>query len=383
MIKPLHILLTLMSAWLLTSCHDTIHIHPVEDPGINEKAFLTLRVDNSAPQLGAVIDYTIYPPVIVYSQDLPENVLARAEAVDADKHSPIVQRAYSLAEAFDRIAPYDLDGDQWELHIKYELYSGTADQVGKGLIAPFSVNDVTCRADEINPEYTLEIPFGSVTVVAVAHIVPAGTRGDWFFDTSTLKNISCNIDRRQGEHDNVYRDCFVAGMEFIIEPTGIDGNVQHVETILTRPQGRYLVLADDYEQYLSIAKTDLDHTTSHIHYPSYINVAYSVLDRRPTSSSYDFGYDTAPTITYADNKPYARLGDDWSFVNGNRSNFNIDITVRDKTCGDVISNNPGILVPVFPGRVSLVVGHWLTDEAEGGGGVSIDPAFTDEIVIRF
>lgn len=383
MIKPLHILPAILSTLVLTSCHDTIHIHPVEESDINEKAVLTLRIDNSAPQLGAVIDYTIEPPVIVYSEDLPENVLARVEQADGDKHSAIVQRAHTLAEAFNEIAPYNLDGDLWELHIKYELYAGTADMVRKGLLKPFRVDDVPFRADKADPEYAVDVPFGTVTVVAVAHIVPTGTDGDWFFDTTTLKNISCNVDKRQGEHDNVYRDCFTVSKEFIIEPTGIDGNIQHVEATMTRPQGRYLVIADDYGEYLEIAQTDLTHTDSYIHYPSYINVAYSVIDSRPTASSYDFGYNFTPSLTYADSEPYARLGDDWSFVNGNRSNFNINITVRDKTDAGVISDNPGILVPVFPGRVTLVVGHWLTDDAEGGGGVSIDPDFTDEIVIHF
>jgi len=358
-------------------------MHPVEEPDINEKAILTLRVDNSAPRLGAIIDYTIQPPVIVYSDDLPDNTPARAGTDDTEAYSSIIQRAHSLAEAFDEIAPYDLDGDLWELHIKYELYAGTADQVKKGLIKPFRVNDINYRADEIAPEHSVEVPFGNLTVITVAHIVPAGTEGDWFFDTSTLNNVSCRVDKRQGEHDNVYRDCFVSCKEFLIEPTGIDGNVQHVETTLTRPQGRYLVIADDYEQYLGIAQTDLTHTSSYIHYPSYINVAYSVPDSRPTASSYDFGYDFTPALTYADNEPYARLGDDWSFVNGYRSNFNIDITVRHKSDNNTISNNPGILVPVFPGHVTIVVGHWLTDDAEGGGGVSIDPDFTDEIVIHF
>jgi len=41
-------------------------------------------------------------------------------------------------------------------------------------------------------------------------------------------------------------------------------------------------------------------------------------------------------------------------------------------------------VPVFPGRVTFVVGRWLTKINEsGGGGVSIDPGFSDEIIIQF
>jgi len=67
----------------------------------------------------------------------------------------------------------------------------------------------------------------------------------------------------------------------------------------------------------------------------------------------------------------------------------ITTTVSDKDDNHVISHNPDILVPVFPGRVTLVVGHWLTENGNNGGGggndegVSIDPDFTDEIIVGF
>lgn len=391
MIRILYIFWGISVMLGLSSCHKTIHIHPWEEPTADEKAMLTLRIDNSAPRLGAVIDYTVFPAVIIYSDDLPENVAAHARhAASASDENPdtqkfLLQRAHSLAEAFDEIAPYVLDGDKWELHLKYEVYAGTAEQVKKGFVTPFHCDDIKYRADVSYPEHDVEVelPFGNVTVMAVAYIVPAGVEGDWFYKTGPLYNLICDIDKRQGEHDNVYRDCFVAGQEYRIEPTGIDGNVQHITATLTRPQGRYMVIADDYETYLNIAGAEITDAASHIYYPSYINTAYSVFDRMPIASSYDFGYDFNPSLAYADDFPYVRLGDDWSFVNGNRSNFNIDITVSDKKDDRVINHNPGILVPVFPDRVTLVIGHWLTKINEGGGGVFIDPDFTDEIVIHF
>jgi len=366
-------------------------MHPTEAPVVNEKALLTLRIDNSTPRLGAVVDYTISPAVIIYSDDLPETAVAHARSAvntgnkTADEYAALLQRARSLAGAFDKIAPYILDGDKWELHLKYELYAGTAEQVKKGIVSPFYSHDVKYRADVLSPEHDVEVelPFGSVTVVAVACIVPVSIDGDWFFNTTTLNDLVCNIDRRQGEHDNVYRDCFIVGQEFFIAPTGTEGNVQHISATLTRPQGRYLIIADDYEKYLNIAHAELANSMSYIYYPSYINVAYSVLDRRPTDSAFNFGYSFVPILAYADDMPYVRLGDDWSFVNGDRSNFNIDIIVKDKRDNSAISSDSGILVPVFPGRVTLVVGHWLSQVHEGGGGISIDPNFTDEIVIHF
>lgn len=178
----------------------------------------------------------------------------------------------------------------------------------------------------------------------------------------------------------------MAGQQFSVLPSAdADGNVQHFKATLTRPQGRYMTIADDYETYLQFAGADLDNVSSHIHYPSYINVAYSPLTGMPIASSYDFGYDHTPSLLHVDRAPYVRLGDDWSFVNGNRSNFNINITVHDNDADRVVNHNSNIAVPVFPGRVTLVLGHWLTEFSEngGGGGVVVDPDFTDEIVVRF
>lgn len=375
-------------AWSLlgaASCHQTIHIHPDGAPGAGEKVRLTLHVDNDAPQLGAVIDYTVTPAVIIYADDLPQQAVERAQARARAEHSEPLQRAHALADALDRIAPYELDGDHWELHLKYAIYAGTADQVRQGAAALFYSREAVYRADTFHPEHDVEVelPFGDVTLLAVAHIVPAGTEEEWFFVTTDPCNLACDMDRRQGEHDNLYRDCFVVGEEYRIEPTGIDGSERRITATLTRPQGRYIVVADDYETYLGIAATDLTQAVSHVHYPSYINVAWSVLSGTPVASAFDFGYDCCPALGYVEEAPYVRLGDDWSFVHGERSDIPVDVTVSDREAGRVVSHNAGILAPLFPGRVTLVVGHWLTEVKGDGGGVLIDPDFSDEIIVHF
>lgn len=374
--------LTLSS--LLSGCHETIHIHPWES---NESVKLRLKVSNDAPKLGAIIDYTLDPPVIVYSDEVPEKAMGRSPGeskIDGDKFQSLESRARSLSDAFDQIAPYELDGDNWELHLKYEIYAGTFDDVRAGRSLIHRATKVL-RADDSHPVHDVEIdlPFGPVTVVAVGHIVPAGHDGDFFYETSTLHTIISNIEKRNGEFDNIYRDCFVTARQFFTEPTGIDGHVQYLEAVMTRPQGRYIVLADDYEDYLGVSNVGLDEAKGSIYYPSYINIAYSLLSNMPVASGFNFGYDSGLILTQADDRPYVRLGDDWSFVNGDRSNFNVDIFVKDRSDDAIISKSPGVMVPIFPDMVTLVVGHWLTEKAEGGGGVMVDPNFSDEIVLHF
>jgi len=394
--KPfLNLCLAVAVSMTFASCHDTIHIHPWDEPDTKETVHLTLRIDNRAPRLGAVVDYTVEPPVISYSDDLPDGAVKRIAARNDEPRGgnytanrvEAASRALALAEVFEHIAPYDLDGDKWDLYMKYDIYPCKADKVGNGDVLPIYSHSVSYRADVLQPEHDVEIdiPFGDITVVAVAYMVPAGTDGDWFFNTSVLYSIFCDMNRRQGLHnDNIYRDCFVVGQEFHISPTGMDGNVQHLTATLTRPQGRYMVLADDFDTYLTIGGKDIEQTVARIHYPTYVNTAYSVTAHVPTSSDFNFGYETDPLQINADNSSYVRLGDDWSFVNEPRSNINVNISVVDKDIpANIISNNPGVTVPLFSDRVTLVVGHWLTVKSEGGGGVIIDPNFTEEIIIKF
>lgn len=123
MIDILRVILIVLAVSGLSSCHDTIHIHPFDEPTVNEKATLTLHIDITTPQLGAIIDYTVSPAVIIYSDDLPEKTVAHARAADGNREDRelIVQRAHSLADSFDQIAPYDPDGDNWELNLKLLL----------------------------------------------------------------------------------------------------------------------------------------------------------------------------------------------------------------------------------------------------------------------
>jgi len=366
----------------------------VEEPDASEKVRLTLCIDNRAPQLGAVVDYTVYPPVISYSEDLPDDAVKRIPLhSDKDRddncsanRAEAASRAYALAEVFEEVAPYNLDGTNWKLYLRYEIYPCTADKIGKGITRPIYSSSVSYRADVQQPEHdvAIDIPYGDITVVAVAYMVPAGNDGDWFFDTSALYSIICDMSRRQGLHnDNIYRDCFVACCEFHVSPTGIDDNVQHLTATLVRPQGRYVILADDYTSYLEIGGMALDNTIARIYYPSYVNTAYSVTAHVPTSSDFNFGYETDLALIDAGIPPYVRLGDDWSFVNEPRSNINVDISVSGREIPDIISYNHGITVPLFSDRVTLVVGRWLTVKSEGSGGVIIDPDFADEIVIKF
>lgn len=151
MIRTLLHLLLLSAVAVLPSCHETIHMLPSKEPLTSEEVELLLRlhIDNDAPQLGAIIDYTVSPPIIILSDEVPSKATSTGD--DSSTHGALLQRAHNLADAFNEIAPYDLDGDRWEFHLKYEVYAATADQVNRGQAKPVHVGNVTFRADEKGP----------------------------------------------------------------------------------------------------------------------------------------------------------------------------------------------------------------------------------------
>lgn len=377
-------MLSVLVPTALTSCHETIHIHPHP---VSEKVTLTLIIDNDAPQPGAVVDYTITPPVIIYSDEVAATHHNRAGEISPQRAAEIAAaeaRSRQLIDRFDEIAPYEPDGRAWDILLRYEIYDKEASQVPDA--EPVYANAILIPADTRRPRHDveLELPYGVVCVVASAQYVPKGSVNDYFFLTDPIHTLTCDMDLRQGQEDKFYRDCFCVSQQFHIEPTETDGAEQHYEATLKRPQGRFMFLADDYETYLKIAGVSLDDTQSHLHYPAYVNVAYSLLQGIPTSSGYDFGFEATPRLFTVDAAPYVDLGHDWSIVNVGESTLPIALTIYDDHINNPINAHDGVQVPVFKDKVTLAVGHWLTERGQGGGGgFRVDPSFTDEIVIHF
>lgn len=368
---------------LLTACHETIHQHPHV---VTEPATLTIIIDNRAPEPGAVVDYTITPPVIIYSDNLPESVRpagsANLASMPPERQAQIAaaeSRSRSLVDHFDEIAPYKPQGEGWDILLVYEVYDVTADRIRDA--KPIYTNRVIFEADSEMPRHDvdLELPLGAVTVVASAQYVPDDLTDDYFFITEQVYMITCDIEKRCNGDDKLYRDCFVGAKELNVDPE----RQRHYEMTLTRPQGRFFFIADDYEDYLSVAGVPLENAHSHIHYPAYVNVSYSIIDGIPTASGSDFGFENSLRAMTIEGEPYVELGHDWTFVNRDRSNLPIDVTVYHDDITHPTSHNPGVSVPVFNNVVTLCVGHWLTEKSEGGGGVGVDPDFDNEIVITF
>ena len=222
----------------MTSCCETIHEYPDEG---RAAVSLTMNVRNLAPEIYTVVDYTI------------DN--ANPGIFGIDEWRSLESRAFD-APQFERyyLGENKIASNEWNLRLVWEIYYGTNEEVriGRGDLIERKVQLIDAAIEL--PSYTTEIdlPAGTYTLLAWADYVPIGTEDDHFYDTQNMSAIKSDLVLREDCQDNDLRDCFARTYEFRIENVKYLGEPRHYETTLTRPQGRYVVLATDYKDYLDI-----------------------------------------------------------------------------------------------------------------------------------
>lgn len=361
------LLALIIIAFVATSCCETIHEYPDEG---RANVTLTMNVSNLAPEIYTVVDYTVNTTnPDIYGIDEWHKIHSRT--LDA----PQFERYY--------LGENKINSGEWQLRLVWEIYYGTNDEVrlGKGDLIDRKVTTIDASIEL--PSYTdeLELPAGSYTLLAWADYVPVGFTEDHFYDTSDLRAITSDLALRQSCTDNDLRDCFARSYEFKIENVKYLGEPRHYETTLTRPQGRYVVLATDYKDYLNLSQIPVEQNQVDCFYPTFLNVGYSVPEARPNLSAEQIGYKFTPARYIFSEEEMVSLGDDYSFVNGKESHLILDLTVFNPS-GSKLSENKNIDIPIFPDKLTIVIGRFLANSGNEGG-LSVDDSFDYEDVIYF
>lgn len=351
----------------MTSCCETIHEYPDEG---RAAVSLTMNVRNLAPEIYTVVDYTI------------DN--ANPGIFGIDEWRSLESRAFD-APQFERyyLGENKIASNEWNLRLVWEIYYGTNEEVriGRGDLIERKVQLIDAAIEL--PSYTTEIdlPAGTYTLLAWADYVPVGTVDDHFYDTQNMSAIKSDLVLREDCQDNDLRDCFARTYEFRIENVKYLGEPRHYETTLTRPQGRYVVLATDYKDYLDLSNVPVEQNSVDCFYPTFLNVGYSIPEARPNLSASQIGYKFTPMRYIFDEKEMVSLGDDYSFVNGKESHLILNLTVTNPQ-GNEISKNENIDIPIYPDKLTIVLGRFLANSGNSGG-LGIDDRFENEIVIKF
>ena len=363
----LFLLSALILALGMTSCCETIHEYPDEG---RAAVSLTMNVRNLAPEIYTVVDYTI------------DNTNPGIFGID--EWRSLESRTFD-APQFERyyLGENKIASDEWNLRLVWEIYYGSNEEVriGRGDLIERKVQLIDAAIEL--PSYTteIELPAGTYTLLAWADYVPVGTEEDHFYDTQNMSAIKSDLVLREDCQDNDLRDCFARTYEFRIENVKYLGEPRHYETTLTRPQGRYVVLATDYKDYLDLSNIPVEQNNVDCFYPTFLNVGYSIPEARPNLSASQIGYKFTPMRYVFDEKEMVSLGDDYSFVNGKESHLILNLTVMNPQ-GNEISKNENIDIPIYPDKLTIVLGRFLANSGNSGG-LGIDDKFENEIVIKF
>lgn len=357
-------ILSILTVVMLSSCHSTIHEHP--DAG-DATVTLTMKVKTAGPDLYTVIEYTGNSRVQykAHEYQLPNS------------------RSDLAAQLKSYLAASSIDITRWDMRLVWELYHGTRDQIKKGEAVLMQRDTVNIDYSQEMPEHTIQFmaPPGQYTLLAWSDFVPKGSLDDHFYSTADMNALVSDLDRRQACLDNDQRDCFSRAYDFEIKRVEYYGEPRNYETTLVRPQGRYVILATDYDKYLDLSNTPVEQNSSVITYPSFINVGYSILEERPNESATGLIYTFEPRIYEFDNQITVCIGDDYSFVNGEVSHVHVNINVYHAS-GNQLSFNKDIDIPLYADKLTVVIGKFLATSG-GSGGITINDKFEDEIIVPY
>lgn len=362
--RQLKLIILSILALAVSSCHETIHEHPDEGA-----AAISLRIDvkKSGPELYKVIEYDGTSRTIYSAQDY------KFPNSRADLESTLQ----------DYLAKSSVNLDEWDLRITWELHSGSRDDIRNGDSQLIQRECVIADYSPDVPGHTIyfNAPAGEYTLLAWADFVPKGTIDDYYYDTQNMNALMSDLELRRNCENNDQRDCFANAYEFVVAPVSYEGEAQSFVTTLIRPQGRYVILANDYERYLQLSSTPPEDNIVEVSYPTFVNVSYSVLEEHPNDGATGLGYYFSPRTYDFDDERMICVADDYSFVNGDISYVHVNMTVFTPNNAQ-LSKNKNIEIPLYADKLTVVIGKFLATSS-GSGGISIDDGFDGEFVVPY
>ena len=287
------------------------------------------------------------------------------------------------------------------------------------LLKVFSKDEI----EELNATFRFSIDEGSYRFYVWTDFVLAGTRSDYFYNTTSFRRISL-----QGTHEgnNDFRDAFSGSADLKVIRRGSKETPSTVTVQMRRPLAKFEFITTDLQEFITktieamirkeeaeaaakagetkseggdnpedITPTesdtntdgdtktgdtktpvvDLEKYTVVFFYSGYMPNAYNMMEGKPCDSATGVKFSSAiSTIDSHD----ARLGFDYVFVNGEESSVMVTVALYDEE-GTQLSISRQIEVPIKRSMLTTVRGSFLMQNT--GGGVAIDPGFEDEFNI--
>ncbi len=339
-----------MASMMLTGCCATIHEYPDDEPEDLTEANITIvvNIDRAAP-LG-------YKQITINDDGTTTTEL--------------------LAE--EEMSVQDI-GDHYDMNLIVKVYRGTVDDAANAEV--IDVETFTISTDDRSPQrsFTISLPKGNYFCKAWADYITDDGTETTYYDESSLSSVYSDYENYPD--DTRYRSAVAATEAFRIESGDTD---RQIEFTLTRPVGRYRVVATDYELYMikAMSRGDDDEIYARVRYKMYVGIAYSVHENRQVDyvSSYRFTAQ-ANWADQLDEIGERSLIGDYLFGEPDREvNVLADVTFIDSS-GKTISTYTDLKIPIRPNHETVIKGNFLTKSFNNDGGVKIDEGFDNEVVV--
>ena len=264
------------------------------------------------------------------------------------------------------------------------------------LLKVFSKDEI----EELNATFRFSIDEGSYRFYVWTDFVLAGTRSDYFYNTTSFRRISL---RGAHEGNNDFRDAFSGSADLKVIRRGSKETPSTVTVQMRRPLAKFEFITTDLQEFITktieamirkeeaeaAAKAgetksegdtktpvvDLEKYTVVFFYSGYMPNAYNMMEGKPCDSATGVKFSSA--ISAIDSHD-ARLGFDYVFVNGKESSVMVTVGLYDEE-GTQLSMSNQIEVPIKRSMLTTVRGSFLMQNT--GGGVAIEPGFEDEFNI--
>lgn len=355
MMKSLRIIPLILGLVLASACVQTIHEYPKTSDALVK---VDIVVDRTPAQLYKVLDVTNQNTPKLHT--LSEWTLANTKASQA--YSEDVLKAFVGAKV----------SQGWTIRLVWELYEGETLMKEGVEVLPELVDE---------PVFHLEFPIkgGNYSLLAWADYVPVDTSEDYYFETSDLRKVLCDNTKRAECKNNEERDCFCSMIPIRVEVPIAALDVQQFHGTLIRPQGRYVILSDDYADYIKLVDVPVENNISTIKYPGFINTGFNVLTGKPNDSSVRLEYLYKPTLYEFKNNTCVLVGEDYSFVNGSESVIMTSLEISNQSTG-YTSQYVDTQIPLYANKLTVIIGNYLTVKSQSEG-IGISEGFDDEIII--
>lgn len=169
-----------------------------------------------------------------------------------------------------------------------------------------------------------------------------------------------------------------------------DAELTELEIEQVRPLAKYRLIADDVSRYNEFLEKQpdkyppLSELTVEVAYEYFFPSVFNVTSGRPVDSATGVAYNSKPEQAAGFSPDQAVMVANDYVLTGGSGSF-VSLTV--KVCGPdgkEVSSSSGIRVDYRRGCLTTVKGHFLTaGTASGGGGISIDTDWEDDIIIEF